>query len=93
LKRLYAQKVKLIPHHDFGGIRDEHVVLRNVFSHEETRIAGWDTVVLSYGRVPNVELYEQLKGAAPIVKQMGDCLAPRTLEEAVYEGYVAALEL
>lgn len=92
-KRLYTLNVKMIPHHDFGGIRNEQAVMRNMFSHEETTVADWDTVVLSYGRVPNVELYESIKKAAPVVKQIGDCLAPRTLEEAVYEGYVAALEL
>ncbi|OUM84668.1 MAG: hypothetical protein BAA01_05890 [Bacillus thermozeamaize] len=93
LKRLYSLNVKLLPHFDFGGICNDRVILRNLFSYETEQIEDWDTVVLSYGRVPNVELYEQIKGIAPIVKQVGDCLAPRTLEEAVYEGYVAALEI
>jgi len=93
LNKLYTQKVAMIPHHDFAGIRDDRLVMRNMFSHEVTLVDDWDTVVLSYGRVPNVELYESVKQAAPVVKQIGDCLAPRTLEEAVYEGYVAALEL
>ncbi|WP_318508695.1 hypothetical protein [Bacillus sp. T3] len=53
----------------------------------------WDSVVLSLGRVPNTELFEQLKDLAPEVKQIGDCLAPRTIEEATYEGMIAALNL
>jgi hypothetical protein len=45
------------------------------------------------GRVPNFELYEQVKGMAPVVRQIGDCLAPRTIEEATYEGLTSALEI
>ena len=55
--------------------------------------SNWDTVVLSLGRIPNVELYEQTKRFAPFVRQIGDSLAPRTLEEATYEGFMAALEI
>jgi hypothetical protein len=40
-----------------------------------------------------VELYEQIKDLAPEVYQIGDCLAPRTLEEATYEGMMISLKL
>lgn len=93
LKKLYQVKVDLHPHYDFGGIQDGRVIIRNLFTHETEAIQDWDTVVLSLGRVPNIELYEQVKGLAPMVRQIGDCLAPRTLEEATYEGLTSALEL
>lgn len=93
LKKLYQLKARLVPHVDFGGIRDERVMMRNLFSYEIEQTVNWDTVVLSLGRIPNIELYEQTKGLAPYVRQIGDSLAPRTLEEATYEGFMAALEI
>jgi 2,4-dienoyl-CoA reductase-like NADH-dependent reductase (Old Yellow Enzyme family)/thioredoxin reductase len=93
LKKLYQLKVDLRPHYDFGGIHNDRVIIRNLFSYDTEAVEDWDTVVLSLGRVPNVELYEQVKGMAPFVRQIGDCLAPRTLEEATYEGMISALNI
>ncbi|PEJ49367.1 hypothetical protein CN692_23260 [Bacillus sp. AFS002410] len=93
LKRLYQLKVDVRPHFDFGGIHNNQVKLRNLFTHETELIDEWDTIVLAMGRVPNYELYEQVKHMAPVVRQIGDCLAPRTIEEATYEGLTSALEI
>ncbi|PWW32246.1 2,4-dienoyl-CoA reductase-like NADH-dependent reductase (Old Yellow Enzyme family) [Cytobacillus oceanisediminis] len=93
LKKLYQLKVNMIPHHDLGEIKDDEAVIRNLFSYEKESIKDWDSIVLSLGRVPNVELYEQIKDLAPEVYQIGDCLAPRTLEEATYEGMMISLKL
>ncbi|CEH32205.1 hypothetical protein AM501_14270 [Aneurinibacillus migulanus] len=93
LKKLYQLKVQLRPHYDFGGIHDGRVIIRNLFTYDKDELTDWDTVVLSLGRVPNIELYEQVKGLAPVVRQIGDCLAPRTLEEATYEGMMSALNI
>lgn len=93
LKKLYQLGVDLRPHYDFGGIHNDQVVLRNLFSHEKEMVGDWDSIVLSLGRVPNIELYDQVKDLAPLVKQIGDCLAPRTMEEATYEGMMAAINI
>ncbi|MEH7255385.1 FAD-dependent oxidoreductase [Neobacillus niacini] len=93
LKKLYHLRVELRPHYDFGGILNDHLVIRNLFTSEKEIVEEWDTAVLSLGRVPNTELFEQLMGLAPDVKQIGDSLAPRTIEEATYEGMMAALNL
>ncbi|WNF31519.1 FAD-dependent oxidoreductase [Aeribacillus composti] len=93
LKKLYQLNVKMKPHYDLGEINDDQVVIRNLFSYEKEMIENWDTIVLSLGRVPNSELYEQIKHLVPQVWQIGDCLAPRTLEEATYEGFMTSLHL
>jgi hypothetical protein len=36
--------------------------------------------------VPNDELVRQLRGVAPEIHVIGDCLAPRNAEAAVLEG-------
>lgn len=93
LEKLYKLGVELRPHYDFGGIHNDQIVIRNLFTYEKEMLSEWDNVVLSLGRVPNTELFEQVKDLAPVVKQIGDCLAPRTIEEATYEGTMAALNI
>ena len=93
LKKLYKLKVKMLPHYDLGEIIGNTVVIRNLFSYETEKVENWDTIVLSLGRVPNNELFEQIKNLAPHVWQIGDCLAPRTIEEATYEGLIQSLKL
>ncbi|MEH7336084.1 FAD-dependent oxidoreductase [Neobacillus drentensis] len=93
LKKLYQLKVKMRPHFDFAGIEQDQVNIRNLFTHEKETVDNWDTIVLAYGRIPNSELYEEVKGLAPVVQQIGDGLAPRTLEEATYEGLTTILNL
>ncbi|MED4204839.1 FAD-dependent oxidoreductase [Neobacillus mesonae] len=93
LKKLYQLKVRLLPHYDLGEINGDTVVIRNLFSYEKENVENWDTIVLSLGRVPNGELFEQIKNLAPQVWQIGDCLSPRTLEEATYEGLMTSLQL
>lgn len=61
--------------------RGHHVTL-NLFNHEVQTLEEWNTVVLSLGRIPSVELFESLRNKVPKSYQIGDCLAPRTIEEA-----------
>ncbi|KKB33216.1 oxidoreductase [Bacillus thermotolerans] len=93
LKKLYQLKVKLLPHYDLGEIKNGQAVIRNLFSYEREVITDWDSIVLSLGRVPNTELYDDIKDMAPEVHQIGDCLAPRTLEEATHEGFMTSLQI
>ncbi|MED1467960.1 FAD-dependent oxidoreductase [Bacillus salipaludis] len=93
LKKLYQLNIKMIPHYDLGEIKEDEVVIRNLFSYEKETIKNVDSIILSLGRVPNVELYEEIKDSAPEVWQIGDCLAPRTLEEATFEGLMTSLQI
>jgi 2,4-dienoyl-CoA reductase-like NADH-dependent reductase (Old Yellow Enzyme family)/thioredoxin reductase len=93
LKKLYQLNIKMIPHYDLGEIKNNQVVIRNLFSYEKETIENWDSIVLSQGRVPNVELYEEIKHSASEVYQIGDCLAPRTIEEATFEGFMTSLQI
>jgi 2,4-dienoyl-CoA reductase-like NADH-dependent reductase (Old Yellow Enzyme family)/thioredoxin reductase len=93
LKKLYQLNIKMIPHYDLGEIKNNQVIIRNLFSYEKETLENWDSIVLSQGRVPNVELYEKIKHSASEVYQIGDCLAPRTLEEATFEGYMTSLQI
>ena len=91
LKRLRQLKVNIIAQHDLGGITKEGLVIRNLFDHTKEIIEDFDKVFLSYGRIPNLELYESLKHEVENIYSIGDCLAPRTIEEATLEGYRTAM--
>jgi hypothetical protein len=52
----------------------------------EKKIEGVDTVVWAEGYKANDELYFQLKDQFPSVRRIGDCVTPRSLEFAIWEG-------
>jgi len=86
LQRLYRAGVRILHHHELVDVASGEARMRNVFARElETTIAT-DAVVRALGRVP-VEV-EAPRGAR--VERAGDCLSPRSLEEAVLEGTRAA---
>jgi 2,4-dienoyl-CoA reductase-like NADH-dependent reductase (Old Yellow Enzyme family)/thioredoxin reductase len=79
-----AAKVKTI---DAEGVTFNYRDL----SWEETAPA--DNVVLALGRSSRRDLAEALKAAGLSVREIGDCVEPRTIWNAVHEGAGAALEI
>jgi hypothetical protein len=49
-----------------------------------------DTLVLAQGHQPEIALEESLRGGDLELHLVGDCLSPRTAEEAIYEGLMVA---
>jgi 2,4-dienoyl-CoA reductase-like NADH-dependent reductase (Old Yellow Enzyme family)/thioredoxin reductase len=86
LQRLYRAGVRILHHHELESAGDGEARLRNVFARELVTLVGTDAVVLALGRVP-VEV-DPPPGVP--VEHAGDCLSPRSLEEAVLEGTLAA---
>ena len=52
---------------------------------------GVDTVVLALGHESVTALEEELAALDVELHLAGDCLSPRSVEEAVYEGMMAGL--
>jgi len=90
LQRLYRAGVAILPHLELAGSADGAVRLRNVFAPERTETVEADVLVLAHGRVPEDDLGAALVGAGLLVEEAGDCRSPRSLEEAVLEGTLAA---
>jgi hypothetical protein len=63
---------------------------RNIFAPELETVIEADVLALSLGRVPNDDLAEELRQAGLRVLEAGDCRSPRTIEEAILEGTLAA---
>jgi len=86
LQRLYRAGVRIRHHHELESTSSGVVRLRNIFAPELVTEVDADGLVLALGRVP---LIVPAPEGIP-VEQAGDCLSPRSLEEAVLEGTLAA---
>jgi NADPH-dependent 2,4-dienoyl-CoA reductase/sulfur reductase-like enzyme len=91
LGRLARAGVTIADRHGLLSASGGEVSFANVFAPELVTTLPADALVLSHGRVPVDELYEQLAARldAP-VSMAGDCRSPRGLEEAILEGTIAA---
>jgi len=84
--RLFSQGVVFTPHTDLVAVEGSTVVVANVYTGEERRIEGVDTVVLSMGARSTDALYRALRGRVPALHAVGDCVAPRGVHHAILEG-------
>jgi NADPH-dependent 2,4-dienoyl-CoA reductase/sulfur reductase-like enzyme len=75
-----------------GAIDGDTVAIFNLYTGAQETIEGVDSVVLATGAKANEELYLALKGEVANVHRIGDCLAPRKLDHAIYEGELAGRE-
>ncbi len=90
LQRLYRAGVDIRQHRALAGASKGLVELANVFAPEVREHLPVDLLVLAQGRVPEDELARDLQTAGLRVEEAGDCLSPRSLEEAILEGTLAA---
>ncbi len=52
-----------------------------------------DTVICAVGQRANRQSVDELRRAAPFVREVGDCIRPANITKAIYEGYHAALDV
>lgn len=85
--------VEIIPLVRPYGADAETVYLQHVLTGEPVLIEPASALVLAQGHRPVTDLADALVGTGLDVHQVGDCLAPRTVEEAVLEGLTVAASL
>ena len=76
-----------------SAIEGDVVRVFNLYTGAAETIESVDTVVLAAGAKANDGLYFDLKGHVENLHRIGDCVAPRKLDHAIYEGYLAGREL
>jgi pyruvate/2-oxoglutarate dehydrogenase complex dihydrolipoamide dehydrogenase (E3) component len=91
LARLDDAGVELVHHLRPASVAPGAVTFENVFSGRMVELAGVDTLVVSAGRTAGDALYLELEAAGVAVERAGDCLGPRSFEEAIREGTLAGL--
>ena len=83
---LHRLGVQVTTHAKLFGADDTAAYFQHTITGEPIELGDTDTLVLSYGHSPAQDLEAALAGLDLEVAVVGDCLSPRSAEEAVYEG-------
>jgi mycofactocin system FadH/OYE family oxidoreductase 2 len=87
IRKLAEKKVKFIPTTEVKEISGSTITTFRAFRPErESKIEGVDTIVWAAGVKSNDQLYSALKGKVKELYRVGDCVAPRPMESAIWEG-------
>lgn len=86
---LHKLGVEIIPYARLYGADGNTVYLQHMSSGEPIVCEGVDTLVLALGHEQESRLADEVAGWPGEVHRIGDCVAPRTAEEAVLEGLKA----
>jgi hypothetical protein len=87
--RLHDLGVEVIPYARLFGVDGDTAYLTHIVSGKPIICGDVDTVVTALGHAPETRLEQELTGLGLPVHLAGDCLSPRSAEEAVYEGLLA----
>ncbi len=52
-----------------------------------------DNIIYAIGMKSNLSTVEKLRFSAPLFYQVGDCVTPRLIKQATYEGFCAAMDI
>jgi mycofactocin system FadH/OYE family oxidoreductase 2 len=88
-QRLLQKGVTFTPDFAVMEIAGTEVKGFNVYSNEWDTFSGYDSIVTAMGNDAADGLYFALKGKVADLVRIGDCVAPRRVDMAIHEGYVA----
>ncbi len=88
--KLHNLGVEVIPYARLFGADGDTAYFHHTASGEPIVCEGMDTLVLAQGHQPATTLEESLRPYDVEIHLVGDCLSPRSAEEAIYEGLTAA---
>ena len=92
-RRLFRKGVELTAHHDLRSVRGGVVTIFNCYSDRERIVEGIDMVVIVTAPIPDDRLMGALQGHGVQVRAIGDCVAPRDIEYATFEGHRVGREI
>ena len=87
--KLHKLGVEVIPYARLFGADRDSAYFSHIVSGEPIVLQEVDTVVLALGHAPETGLEAELAPLGLPMHLAGDCLSPRSGEEAVYEGMLA----
>ncbi len=93
LAALHRAKVRVVPLVRPYGLDDDTMYLQHVLTEDPVMIEGVSAAVLACGHQAESGLLTELEERGIRAAGVGDCLAPRSVEEAVLEGLVTASEI
>lgn len=84
--RLHRLGVRMLPYVRLFGADEDTVYLQHIMNNEPVICEDVDTLVLCQGHTPQNTIEDTLRGMEMEHHLVGDCISPRTAEEAVLEG-------
>jgi mycofactocin system FadH/OYE family oxidoreductase 2 len=84
-QRIMALDVEMTPHYDVVAIEGNSATIKNCYTDDEIIIDGYDTFVYANHNSSVQELYFALKGKSKEVYRVGDSVAPRMIEQVIWE--------
>ena len=84
--RLHRLGVEVVPYLRPFGADADTVYMQHVMTEAPVVYEDVDTLVLAYGHASVIDLFHALNGKIKSLHAVGDCLSPRSAEEAVLEG-------
>ncbi len=90
---LSSLSVEVIPYAKLYGADSNTAYLTHTVTNEAIIMEDVDTIALCLGHTPVIDLEEALIDSDIEIHLAGDCLSPRTAEEAVLEGMQVALKI
>jgi thioredoxin reductase len=91
--RFREKQIRVIALRAVRAVEGSTLVLEDVSTGGPDRLEGVDSVVAAAGSVADDQLYRELRGRVADLRMVGDCVAPRTALEAIYEGHAAGRAL
>lgn len=87
-RRLYGAGVRILQNTWVDEISEDHVELSNIYTGQSSGTCAADTVVMATGNTVVDDLYHLLRATRPHIDlhRVGDCLAPRKLDDAIWDG-------
>jgi len=85
--------VQVIPYARLYGADGDTVYFHHNASGEAIICEGVDTLVIAQGHKQNTTLEDEIRDLGIETHLIGDCLSPRSAEEAVYEGLITARQI
>jgi len=90
---LHRLGVEVLSHLRLVGVSAGDVFFQHLASLEPVVCSAPETLVLAQSHRPSTGLEDEVRKLGMDYHVVGDCLLPRTAEEAVYEGMMAALSV
>lgn len=93
LTQLFLNEVEMTSQYKISEVTEDSVAFSNIYTGQKIKRENVDTVVLAYGLLQENSLFHQLKEHVSTIHRIGDSLIPRTVEEAILEGFELAVNL
>ncbi|HXX77957.1 MAG TPA: FAD-dependent oxidoreductase [Ktedonobacteraceae bacterium] len=85
-RRAFAKGMQLTADHFLGNLGPNNATIINNYTGQPRQLENVALVVLASPQAADDRLYHQLQGKVKLLYRIGDCLAPRRVENAILDG-------